>query len=86
MPLPLKKLKKLAANIEVAPVVDMLKVRRRSTISLWVAMENGKVMSPIFDNVDQVLRHMGSGSYTIQKLHPQGDSELISKIKKKYNV
>ena len=87
MPIPLPKLKKLSEEEPEVEPVNIITQRRRSTSSLWVAMVNGRPASPVFKNTDEVVKHMGKNrSYDIQKLHPQGDSELITKINTKYNV
>ena len=87
MPIPLPKLKKLSKEEPKVEPVDIITKRRRSTSSLWVAMINGRPASPVFKNTDGVIEYMGENrSYDIQKLHPQGDSELITKINSKYNV
>ena len=87
MPIPLPKLKKLSEEEPEVEPVNIITQRRRSTSSLWVAMVNGRPASPVFKNTDEVVKYMGENrSYDIQKLHPQGDSELITKINTKYNV
>lgn len=87
MPLPLKKLKFLALHAHIPEEVDIITKRKRSTSPLWVAMRNGRPISPVFNNSSLVENHMAgyTEQYDIQKLHPQGDSELISKIREKYN-
>ena len=87
MPIPLPKLKKLSEEEPEIKPVNIITKRRRSTSSLWVAMINGRPASPVFKNTDEVVEYMGKNrSYDIQKLHPQGDSELITKIISKYDV
>ena len=88
MPLPLKKLKFLANVPLKTQKVDIISKRRKSTSALWVALVNGKAASPVFKTQDEVMNYMidKEPSYNIGKLHIQGDSELISKIREKYNV
>ncbi len=87
MPIPLPKLKKLSEEEPEVKSVNIIEKRRRSTSSLWVAMINGRPASPIFKDTDMIMEFMGKNRrYDIQKLHPQGDSELITKIKSKYDV
>ena len=87
MPIPLPKLKKLSEEEPEVEPVNIITQRRRSTSSLWVAMINGKSASPVFKNTEEVMKYMGKNRwYDIQKLHPQGDSELITKIRSKYGI
>ena len=87
VPLPISKLN-ILANEEpnTIPEVDIITKRKKSTSAKFVAMENGKYLCPTFDSVEGVLRHMGVGSYNIQKLHMVGDSELITQIHKQFSI
>lgn len=89
MPLPLKKLKFLANVPNMKKEVDIISKRKKSTSALWVAIYNGLPICPTFKTKEQVMEYMKFHpdiQYNISKLHIQGDSELISKIKEKYNV
>ena len=84
----------MLSSIVSKPAVDLdvVQKRRRSTKALYVAMNNGKPISPLCESSNEVLDTMDAkeyeykiGTYNIQKLHPEVDAELIKKIREKFN-
>jgi len=89
MPVPLSKLESLSQEITILnSSVPDITIRKRSTKAFFVAITNGKPVSPMFREHEKVIDFMTANPvshYNIQKLHPVVDSELINKIKQKFD-
>ncbi len=93
MPLPLPKLIKISKISVTTKEIDIVSKRKRSTSALYCSRSySGQPNSPLFKSEAEVYDHMKDMQQIdedfagIMKLHIVGDSELISKINKKFSV
>ena len=93
MPLPLPKLIKISKISVIEKEIDIISKRKRSTSALYCSRNyKGQPNSPLFKSEAEVYDYMKDSKQVneefagIMKLHIVGDSELISKINKKFSV